>query len=294
MADVSGHTKGYEFTRRYDGLGHGTPLLGEFAFTYNYRNSSDRHDNHLLAIEVLPGGQSEDLTPTADLSPASVPEGEVELLFRDADPTSPEDEYDYFINHYVFDNTPRYQIRDVGCRGECDRVLPSSVRDQIFGPLARHSFALCGFKLFYIGNEDHHVARIAVHEEEGHLITSLSDAPQNTFGYLVDFAIVPGTPNSIISTVNQTTFGETSGSGFGYDHKQVRADPNRSIIRGFDFRLTGTERDMHIRDIQIVFGVEEGLSVAFADAVPSPSEQFDWMVKWASIGPQEVVGVFDA
>jgi hypothetical protein len=184
MAIVEGFTRGYEFQRSYSGLGDGAPLLSSFYFGFGV-GKADPPDNHLLALEVLPGGQSSDLTPTAELNPASVPQGQVDLLFRDEDPTSADDEYYYRVAHYDFGAVPRYQMRDVGGRAEIDRLLPASIIGQVVGPFARHFFALCGFKLYYIGNEDHHVSRIAVRESGGRLITSLSDASKHTFGYLV-------------------------------------------------------------------------------------------------------------
>jgi hypothetical protein len=289
MATVEGTTKGYEFQRQYPGLGDGTPLLSNFYFGFGV-GEADPPDNHILALEVLPGGQSDDLTPTADLSPANVPEGLIDLLFRDEDPTSSDDEYYYQITHYGFGSVARYQMRDVGGRYEIDRTLPSSIIGQVYGPVARHFFALCGFKLFFIGDEDHHVSRIAVRESAGHLVTSLSDASKHTFGYLVDFALVPGAPNSEVAVLNRVTFGEQSGSGRGGDRIQLPVpSKRRMILRGFDFEFSGTNKDNHIRDVGIVSN-DGYLEIFFGDAEPStPADQFNWTVEWAIIGPPLVV-----
>jgi hypothetical protein len=287
---VEGFTRGYAFQRRYSGLGDGTPLLSNFYFGFGV-GKSDPPDNHVLGLEILPGGHSEDLSPIGELSPTNVPEGMVEIFFRDEDPTSSDDEYFYTVTHHALGAVARYQVRDVGGREEIDRVLPAAIVHQVHGVRARSFFALCGFKLFFIGNEDHHVSRIAIRERNGHLITSLSDESKHTFGYLVDFALVPGGPGSPAAALSRIVLGQSSGTSRGGDRARISAPPqSRLVLRGFDFEYVGTNKDNHVRDFGITSN-GEFLEVYFGDAEPNTdADRFSWTVEWATIGPPLVVG----
>jgi hypothetical protein len=78
--------------RSYPAFGEGAPLLNTFYFRFD-RDGQSQIDNHLNSMWVLPGGESTDLSPNADLEPSKVSDGKIELTLMDRDPTSASDRY---------------------------------------------------------------------------------------------------------------------------------------------------------------------------------------------------------
>jgi hypothetical protein len=262
--------------RSYGSAGGAVPVLNSFYFGYGVGGPAV--DNHLNSIMVLPGGTSEDLTPGADLNPADVPDGRLQVMFRDEDPSSDNDEYFYRTSHsLVLRGVRRFQLRDVGCVGKCVRhvSLPSS---PIIGqPLGPSVLALCGFKLFFTGNRDHHIDELEVMlDENNDLTVAFNDRnDDDVFGYLVDFARISGPGLNI-------TPGQSSGSAQGGARVTVpRLTHTDLVLRGFRFDFRSG--DHHLRDIG-VNRIGNRLEVFFGDV--NGDDRFDWVVRWAHVGPQ--------
>ena len=110
MPSVEGFTKGVA-TVDYPGVDDGIPLLSSFYFRYQKPGASQRIDNHINEIRVLPAGESKDLSPNADLGPSQVAPGKVEIIFVDKDWDSASDNYFFKIAHHnlPFGKARRYQ-----------------------------------------------------------------------------------------------------------------------------------------------------------------------------------------
>lgn len=272
-----GFAKGF-VDQQYGAFAGRVPLLSSFYFGYGVGGPSV--DNHLNSIMVLPGGSSQDLTPSADLTPTRVPDGRVQLMYRDKSPRSAKDEYFYQITHaFLAATVNRYQIRDVGCRGKCQREIQlpgSNSPGPVLGPSV---LVLCGFKLFFTGNRDHHIDQIQVAiDDENKLTISFNDKnDDDVFGYLVDFARISG-PGLNISK------DEASGTArAGARVPLTRPSHAEFVLRGFNFDFRN--KDHHIRDIGVVRKGSR-MEVYFGDV--NGDDTFDWNVSWAHVGPMVI------
>jgi hypothetical protein len=278
QAKIEGFAKGELKERNYPSVGDGAPLLNGFYFRYDIRGQADTTDNHLNSLMVLPGGNSTDLTPNAQNQPARVPDGKIQFMLRDADPTAAEDEYFFTLGHSILRDGlagRRVQLRDVGQAGEIRRDLPGSIfqgpGDKVLG--------LAGFKLFYTGGRDHHVDEIEVTfiNDDRTLRVRLNDRDNNdVFGYLVDIVVLSRSPAVTIST------GVSSGSAKGGDRVALPSGPSHSEwgIRGFRFDYPSGDR--HLREVGIVKRGSD-LEVFYGD--DSGDLEFDWRVNWMYVGP---------
>lgn len=284
MAQKEGFGKGF-IVRDYPGTETGVPLLSSFYFRFEKENGSRPVDNHLHSIRVLPGGRSEDLSPNADLNPAQVDNGKIELTYMDRDGDDAKDRYFYKVAHKTLTTgARRFQFRDVGCTNKCEQILPPPPAG---GPLDTFGsvFVLVGFHIFFTGGRDHHIDKIGVYEEHGKLIVEFNDKLRDSgifdddldpvFGYVVDYAWVKRRPGLNI------VLGEESGSTSG--GARVSLPPGPKVIRGFrfDFRTD----DHHSREIGVVTSNEK-LEVYYSDQ--NADDPFRWKVRWASIGGQVI------
>jgi hypothetical protein len=275
QADREGFAKG-AVERSYPAFGEGAPLLNTFYFRFD-RDGQSQIDNHLNSMWVLPGGESTDLSPNADLEPSKVSDGKIELTLMDRDPTSASDRYFYKIGHAVLSGvvSRRFQIRDLGGVGEIRRDLPES----IFQGGGRA--ALAGFKLFYTGGRDHHVDKIEVQfiNNDRTLVVSLSDRDNNdVFGYLVDFLVL----RPALGGSSQT--GASSGSASGGQRIELPSGPSHAEwgIRGFRFDYPERGDDRHLREVGVVKQGRD-LTVFYGDE--EGDLEFNWSVKWIYVGP---------
>ena len=178
----------------YPAFGSRVPALRSFYLGYDIGDPTPA-DHEIALIEVLVGGQSQDLSPNADLAPTNLPDGRLDVSLQDAD--TKDEKFFYTVSHSLLDipGVRRFQFRDVGCVGECVQKLPipssGTGPANLFPPI----IALVGFKLQFIGGRDKELDRIGIwfHGNDLHVAihnkkaTSLDD----TFGYLVDFVVIP-------------------------------------------------------------------------------------------------------
>jgi hypothetical protein len=245
----------------YPGVNDGVPLLETFYFRFHQGGGSV--DHHLNAIMVLPSGAARDVSPGAGIPKPVVARGRIALMYRDKDG---KDQYFYRVAH---DSAPlpgvrRYSIRDVGCAGTCERLLPPP-------PVPGSVFVLVGFELFFTGGRDHHVDEIAVYETNRRLTVKLNDKnDDDVFGYVVDYAWV--SPASVRST------GVQSGAARGATFTSVPL--GRKVIRGFHFDYSSS--DHHLREIGVLFRGAR-LEVYYGDK--NADDRFTWNVRWAIVGP---------
>jgi hypothetical protein len=275
MSNAEGFGKGY-VNPLYPGVDGGVPLLSSFYFRFNLSGHPEPVDNHIHSIRVLPAGTPQDLTPWAGL-PLDVAEpGTIGLAYQDKDEDdSRKDHYFYKTAHVIqpFQSARRFQIRDIGCTGKCEILLP-----QPPGPhstINKPVFVLVGFYLFFTGGRDHHIDELGLFEEEGKLTVAFNDKnDDDVFVYVVDYALV--------SRIGQNVHvGEDSGSAKGSAH--VPVSRGAKVIRGFHFDFT--EKDHHIREIGVLTG-NENLEVYYGDE--NGDDRFRWRVLWADISPDVV------
>jgi hypothetical protein len=268
--------------RSYPNIAGGVPVLTSFYFGFGVGGRPV--DNHLNSMMVLPGGRSVDVTPNADLQPSNIGDGRAQLLFRDEDPSDDKDEYFFHIGHLVLNDqfARRFQLRDVGGTGEIRRRLPQAVLGPSGGPgvgaaVPGSILALAGFKLFFTGGRDHQVDEIAVLlEDDGDLVVAFNDRnDDDVFGYLVDLVRIPRLGMTVIP-------GESSGSAEGGERVTL-ARPGHTdlVLRGFRFDFRSGDHDL--RDIGVVRRGDR-LEIFFGDE--EGNDRFDWIVRWAHIGPQ--------
>ena len=271
MPNAEGFAKGFT-SINYPGVDSGIPLLSSFYFRFEKNGSSSPVDNHINSIRVLPAGNSIDLSPNADLGPSVVAPGHVELTYADKDPNdSAKDRYFFKVAHSNLPSTHirRFQFRDVGCTGKCEQVLPKPPGPILpgFEPI----FVLCGFKVFFTGNRDHHLDGLSVFETNGKLTVEFNDRnDDDVFGYLVDYALV----NPVGLNIH---LGEESGTTKGGARVFL---PGDKVIRGFRFDLRTS--DHHLREVGVITG-NDRIEVYDSDA--AADDTFDWFVRWATISP---------
>lgn len=270
MPNAQGFAKGFASVN-YPGVDSGIPLLSSFYFRFEKNGSSSPIDNHINSIRVLPAGNSIDLSPNADLGPSDVAPGQVELTYADKDPSSADDRYFFKVAHSNLpsDHIRRFQFRDVGCTGKCEQVLPKPPGHTLpgFEPI----FVLCGFKVFFTGNRDHHLDGLSVFENNGKLTVEFNDRnDDDVFGYLVDYALV----NPVGVNIH---LGEESGTAKGGARVLL---PGNKVIRGFRFDLRTS--DHHLREIGVITGNDR---IEVYDSDVAADDTFDWFVRWATISP---------
>jgi hypothetical protein len=269
---VDGFAKPFDLDGQdYPVFGSRVPVLRSFYLAYDIGDSSP--GDHLVnAIEVLAGGQSQDLSPTADLSPANIPDGRLHVTLQDKDPK--DEEFFYKVSHSLLDvpGARRFQFRDVGCVERCVQKLPlpSSGPSPTFPPL----IALVGFKLFFTGNRDHELHQVGVFFVGNDLHVVMRDKEGgDTFGYLVDFVVIPtanlnvvtGTTRRVVPEPRKISLPIPPGSDF--------------LLRGCQFTFIGGEHEL--RELGVVRG-DDDISVIFADK--NADDQFRAQVHWAHVG----------
>jgi hypothetical protein len=260
----------------YPAFGSRTPGLHSFRLTY------PGDDHEITLIQVLPGGISQDLSPGASGSPANIPDGRLSVLMQDANPSG--EEYGYRVAHSLL-NVPgarRFQIRDVGCVGRCTRPLPQ----QIFGSGAFPGWitfgtpliAMVGFKLYFTGGRDRELDRIGVGFRDNNLHVELSDRNRRiTFGYLVDFVVIPTGGFNVTTGVERGTATAFESTPLG---QSSRMD---FLLTGWSFNFQ--QGDHRLLDIGVVRG-RNNLSVFYGDE--GGGDPFSWRVDWAQIGPMVI------
>jgi hypothetical protein len=276
---TEGTAKGFA-ERDYTEFGSRVPVLRSFYFSFNHNQTGDT-DNHLNSAMLLPGGRSRDLSPDAENQPADVDDGRLQVMYRDQDASGSRDDYFFRAEHVMVAGTlaRRFQIRDVGCKGECRRPLPQSV----FGPIGapfQGVLALTGFKVFFTGNRDHHVDEIGVSFDDRDLVVTFNDKDDNdVFGYLVDFVR--------LSRVGQNiTTGRSNGTtANGSDFPLPLPAGAEWVLRGFHFDFH--DDDHHIRDVGVLRG---GVNVKVIYADKNADDVFSWRIDWAHVSPQVVEG----
>lgn len=277
MAVVSAHGIATPFEEgvTYPVFGTLAPALHSFRLTHLAPN-----EREVALIQVLAGGNSEDLSPHADLNPTNVPDGKLEVLLQDANPAG--EEFGYFVSHSLL-NIPgarRYQIRDVGCVGMCVRELPLPGFRPPIG--VRPLIALVGFKLFFIGGVDKELDRVGVWFRDNNLHVALRDANSgDTFAYLVDFIVIPTTGMNVSSGIER-------GSAAGLQTIPFPT-PSRAhwLLTGWAFNFK--KDDQEILDLGIIRRNND-FTVFYGDN--GGGDQFDWRVEWAHIAPQVFAPAF--
>ena len=250
----------------------GPPMLTNFYFGF-VKNNGRGTDHHIAAIRVFPGGPSTDVSPNAQAPHLVIPRNRIELMYQDK---NPDDRFFYNVSHgsTPFANAQRFQIRDVGCRGKCERRLPTPP-----GGFNNKVFALSGFYVFFTGGRDHHVDKIEVFEEDGVLTVSLNDKnDDDVFGYMVDYVWLDSRTTRIIERQAGGTY--TDGGGAA---TTLTATNAMRVISGFSFNYLS--KDHHLRDIGVRFDPER-LSVFYGDK--NGDDDVRWRVKWAEIGGQVI------
>jgi hypothetical protein len=104
--------------------GNRVPVLRSFYLAYDIGDPTPG-DHEILAMGVMVGGASQDLSPNVNFPPAAIPDGRLEVELQDADATG--EEFFYKVSHSTL-NLPaarRYQIRQVGNVGRVVRKLPA-------------------------------------------------------------------------------------------------------------------------------------------------------------------------
>ena len=257
----------------YAAFGNRVPALRSFYLAYDIGDPSPG-DHEVNLIQVLAGGQSQDLSPTADLNPAAIPDGRLDVTLQDAEPE--DEEFFYRVSHSLlsFPGVRRFQFRDVGCVGQCVQTLPLPSLGAGPGNLFPPVIALVGFKLFFTGARDHDLDRVGVWFRGNDLHVAMRDKKgDDTFGYLVDFVVIPTALLNVSSGIQR---GNARGG------KKISI-PSPSDT---DFLLTGwafnfVSDDHEIRDLGVLRSGDD-VTVFYGDK--NADDLFDWRVEWAHVG----------
>lgn len=274
MAAREGFAKGLT-TPDYVGVDSGVPLLSTFYFRFERAGSSKGVDNHINSVLVLPAGEAQDLTPSAGFPKPEAEPGKIELMYKDKDADGSTDRYFYKVAHSVkpFSIARRFQVRDVGCTGKCERTLPRPPGIPP-GDLS-NLYVLVGFYVFFTGNRDHHLDTLAVSVEGGKLTVEFNDKnDDDVYAYAVDYAVV-----GIVGQNIQR--GVESGSARGAD--RVDVPRGHKLIQGFRFDFNS--QDHHMREVGVV-SLDDKLEVYYGDK--NGDDAFTWRVNWVTITPQVV------
>lgn len=276
MAVVSAHGMAEPFDadgQAYAAFGDRAPALRGFRLTFPWGR-----EREVVLIQVLPGGSAEDLTPEAENAPTNIPDGRLQVSLQDGDASG--DEFGYDVSHSLMriPGARRYQLRDVGCVGACTRQLPA----QVVGggsphPVARPLIALVGFKLFFTGNREHELDRIGIWFTDRELNLALRDesaALTDTFGYLVDFVVIPTVGFNV-------SRGITRGTARGLETVPFPTPSRASFcLTGWAFNFRPGDRE--ILDIGVLRSADS-FTVFYGDN--GGGEEFDWRIEWAHVAP---------
>jgi hypothetical protein len=265
MVSIEGTGRGPETTNySINPAQSGVPLLSSFYFRFVTDSLTAQVDNHLNIVRMMPPGSKQDLSPSAQLPLSVVENGKIALEFADRKLDDEKDNYFYKVAHDLYDGR-RYQIRDVGCIGTCERVIPLSEKD-----FASSIFALVGFQVYFTGGRDHQIDEIAIFEDNSNLVVKFNDRnDDDVFGYIVDFAMVSTTGQRV-----QT--GEFSGESRG--GARIPLSGENKVIRGFHFDYKF--RDHHLREMGVLSN-PDNLEVYFGDQ--NGDDPFKYTVKWAQV-----------
>lgn len=146
----------------------------------------------------------------------------------------------------------------------------------------RPLLALVGFKFEFEGARQHELDRVGVWFDGDELNVALRDESvglTDTFGYLVDFVVIPTIGFNV-------TKGTLRGTARGLETTPLET-PRRAhfALTGWAFNFRPGDRQ--ILDIGVLRG-EESLTVFYADN--GGGEEFDWRVEWAHVSPMVVAG----
>lgn len=261
----------------YAAFGNRVPALRGFRLTF-----PSGRDREIVLIQVLAGGTAQDVSPNAQGQPTNFPDGQLHVRLQDADPAG--ESFGFNVSHSVLRNSGarRYQIRDVGCAGACTRKLPAQVMGGGFPNPAppgglKPVIALVGFKLFFTGAREHELDRVGVWFTGDELNLALRDESvglTDTFGYLVDFVVIPTVGLNV-------TRGIERGSARGLETVPFPT-PSRAdfVLTGWAFNFRPGDRE--ILDIGVLRS-SNAFTVFYADN--GGGEEFDWRVEWAHIAP---------
>ena len=257
----------------FPSFGSNTPALHSFRFTF-----LGPTEHEIALIQLLPGGPSTDLSPEADLNPANIADGNIDLAFQDANPAGEEFGWRVSYSTLAGVGARRFQIRDVGCTGKCVRRISLPSQGPIRPPLSQPIFVLVGFKLFFTGARDHELDRIGIWFRGNDLHVAFRDANgDDTFGYLVDFISLP----TFIAGFDVST-GIIRGTARALDTVNLPS-PARGhfMLTGWAFNFR--KDDQEILDLGVLRS-RNALSVFYGDN--GGGEDFDWRVEWAHVQPQ--------
>lgn len=270
----------------YPAFGNLVPALRNFALWF-----LGETDKEISLFGVMVGGHSEDLTPNADLNPANIPDGRLQVYIQDAEPSG--EKFQYRVSHstLAIPGARRFQIRDVGCgnqAGECVRQLPAEVMgEQLPGPIHFPPLlALVGFRLFFIGGREREVQRVGVWFENDELHIVMRDQSvglTDTFGYLVDFVTIPRVGLNI-------TTGTSESTAVGWDRFQHVTPPRSNfLITGWELEFLNGDHEINGIgvDRRPDFGNNEFQVLYFDNNADDP---FRWRVDWAHVGPMVFQG----
>lgn len=252
----------------YPVFGTRVPALHSFRLTYPAPN-----DHEVALMQVLAGGDSEDLSPTAENQPARVPDGRLHVALQDANPSG--EEFGYLVSHSTLriPGARRFQIRDVGCVGKCVRQLPLPGSPRLGPPPL---LALVGFKLFFTGARDHELDRVGVWFRGNDLHVAFRDANGgDTFGYLVDFVAIPRLGLNVATGIERG-----SASGLETIPFPTPFSPSDFLLRGWAFNFK--KDDQEILDLGVI-RQRNDFNVFYGNS--GGGETFDWRVEWAHVGP---------
>jgi hypothetical protein len=257
----------------YPPFGSRVPALRGFYLAYDIGDPTPA-DHEINLIQVLAGGQSQDLSPTADLNPADISDGRLDVTLQDAD--SEDEVFFYKISHSLLDvpGASRFQFRDVGCVGQCVQTLPIPSSGPGPGNLFPPIIALVGFKLFFTGAREQELDRIGVWFRGNDLHVALRDKNgDDTFGYLVDFVVIP-------TGLLNVSSGILRGNARGGREINIPSPANT------DFLLTGwafnfVDGDHEIRDLGALRSGDD-VTVFYGDK--NADDLFDWRIEWAHVG----------
>ena len=254
-------------------FGSRVPALRSFYLAFDIGDPTPA-DHQINLIQVLSGGESQDLSPTADLNPANIPDGRLDVTLQDDDPKG--EEFFYKVSHSLLDSpgVRRFQFRDVGCVGQCVQSLPipslGTSPANLFPPI----IALVGFKLFFTGARDHELDRIGVWFRGNDLHVAMRDANgDDTFGYLVDFVVIPTAGLNVSS-------GMIRGDARGGRTIGLPGPSNTDfLLTGWEFNFVRGEHE--IRELGVL---RSGDNVTLLYADKNADDLFRWRVEFAHVG----------
>lgn len=269
----------------YHTFGERVPALRSFYLAYDLGDANPE-DHKIARLEVMVGGDAEDLSPGAGFQPANIPNGQLVVAVQDANPRN--EGFFYKVSHSILPPpsvSRRYQIRQVGNAGEVVRKLPQEIFQvgRIPQPhRERPILALVGFQLFYSGNRDHELDRVGIwfRDDELHVVfQDQSVGPTDTYSFLVDFVVIhPGLQMNV-------SRGSQRGTATGGE-RVVFPTPSRGnfVLTGWAFNFKNGDHE--IRDIGLT-RTRNDFTVFYSDK--NADDPFDWRIEWAHISPQVVI-----